>query len=628
MKNEEAPLDVVTQTVLEYITSPNTDFALLITGPWGCGKTYFWKNIIEPKLKTKTINNKNLRTLYASFYGCQNLSDLDSQLFFASYPKLKNKWILKFSDISTYTIKNIFEKLTKLELPRINLGAFINTDNAVLCFDDLERTLLPKEIAFGHINTFVEHKNAKVIMLCNEEELFYENKDSYLKIKEKLIGETLKFQINPQSVLQSLIKEHQKYTKFYDFLSQNQELILQLFTNSKKNNIRSLRRALVCLYKVFDMLLKENVDPNKLPEQLIYAVAPTAFELCAHGADPKDVRDIHASDFTSLVGFASLGRRNSESGGKSYQQIYSERYFEGFNILDYKKAVGCPPICEYLITGFLDKPALTEWAKELIKEPDKKEKRIKLLLSDFREVDDKDFENICLQVLHEVEAGDIDNSYTYIRLFDIFQWFTEVKLIPFSIEQIIEKFTKGIDKAFEDGNLQYNERLSDEIDHPISERKTKEHEAFCRHVLDINEKIHQSQYRKTILDLAKHLDDDAKVFFNAIASDEFRFKPIFQAIDIDSFVEKILSLPNSILSYFGMVMHARYLKYQPTKELIVELPVLRKMKALIEKVYQDSSKEKEKIQLSLFLIQRIIRDLEKIIEVLQQLDQSENKTQN
>ena len=622
---QESCMDTVTQTVLDYITSPKTDFALLITGPWGCGKTYFWRNVIEPKIKTMTVSNKKLHPLYASFYGCKNLSDVDSQLFFASYPKLKTKWISKISGIGGYTVKNLFKKFTSLEFPSIDLGALVDTENAVLCFDDLERTVMPNEVVLGYINAFVEHKNAKVVILCNENEISSEEdeKAEYRRIKEKLIGETLDFKTDPKTVLHSLFQEYKGYPDFYTFISKNEGLILALFKNSQTSDIRSLRRALVCLYKVFETLSEGDIDPNKLPEQLIYAVVPTAFELCAHGADPKELRDIHASDFTSLIGFASLGRSSNESGKKSYQQIYSDRYFETFDMLDYKKAVGCPSICEYLITGFLDKAALLGWARELIRDPDEKEERIKLLLSDFREMDDHAFGKMCSEVLQDVESGNIESSYTYVRLFDTFQWFTEVKLVPLSIEQVMEKFKKGIDKACQDGTLKYNERLSREVDHPINDRKTEEHTVFCKYALEVNEKICQSQHRTTILDLAKHLEDDSKVFFDAIASDEFRFKPIFQELDIDSFVKKILSLPNPMLSYFGMVMHARYLRYTPMKELTVEVPVLTKMKELFGSFCQESQKDKGPVQLSLFHIQRIVKNLEEIIEVLKKIDQPE-----
>lgn len=567
-----------------------------------------------------------MRPLYASFYGCQHLADLDNQLFLASFPNLKNEWISRFSGVAKSGLKALFEKVATVECPSINLGSFINTKNAVLCFDDFERATIAKEIALGYINTFVEHRGTKVIILCNEEELYTKEQESYRKIKEKLIGKTQAFQIDPKTVLQSLITEHESFVDFHAFVSLHASLVLELFVKSEKYNIRSLRRAIVCLHKVFDALSEESIDPNKLPEQLIYAVAPTAFELCAHGTEPKDIRDIHASDFTSFIGYASLGFGSNKSGEVSYQQIYHKRYFETFDILDYKKAVGCPPICEYLITGFLDKPALFEWAKEIIKVPDEREERIKLLLSDFRDVDDRVFRSMWSQVLQDVESGNIDNSYTYVRLFSTFQWFTKVKLIPFSIEQIMRKFINGINKACQDGTLKYNERLSREVDHPIGETDTDEHKVFCKHALELNTKIHSSQERKHILKLAQTLKADASTFIDAIISDEYRFKPIFHELDADVLVKQLLLLPNSMLSRFVVAMSGRYL-HGAFKELSVEVPVLSKMKELLETFCQESKKDEESIPLSLFLIQRLAKNLEEILETLHKLSQPESTKQ-
>lgn len=50
---------------------------------------------------------------------------------------------------------------TGFELPKIHLRWLIDTKQAVLCFDDLERTRLPIKEALGYINAFVEHERAK-----------------------------------------------------------------------------------------------------------------------------------------------------------------------------------------------------------------------------------------------------------------------------------------------------------------------------------------------------------------------------------------------------------------------------------------------------------------------------------
>ena len=44
-------MNEVLQTVMDYVSTPKTDYAILINGPWGCGKTFFWKHIVTPELE-------------------------------------------------------------------------------------------------------------------------------------------------------------------------------------------------------------------------------------------------------------------------------------------------------------------------------------------------------------------------------------------------------------------------------------------------------------------------------------------------------------------------------------------------------------------------------------------------
>ena len=149
-------MNEVLQTVLDYVKAPQTDYALLITGPWGCGKTYFWKNVIEPKLKHLKCDGGPCRPLYASLYGCEATKEVDTQLFLASHPHLREKWTSRLSTVGGHALKQVVKAFTRFELPAIDLRWLVDTEHAVLCIDDLERTQMPMKEALGYINTFVE----------------------------------------------------------------------------------------------------------------------------------------------------------------------------------------------------------------------------------------------------------------------------------------------------------------------------------------------------------------------------------------------------------------------------------------------------------------------------------------
>ena len=78
--------------------------------------------------------------------------------------------------------------------------------NTVFCFDDLER-LNPQLIqdTLGYINSLIEAEHLKIIVLCNEDELFSSDEIheelQYKKYKEKVIRFTCEYKTDIKTVL-------------------------------------------------------------------------------------------------------------------------------------------------------------------------------------------------------------------------------------------------------------------------------------------------------------------------------------------------------------------------------------------------------------------------------------------
>lgn len=71
----------IASIVVEYIETQNTQYALLLNGGWGTGKTFFWKDTLLP-----LIQKKNLNTIYISLNGIKTIDALQKQLFFKLIP--------------------------------------------------------------------------------------------------------------------------------------------------------------------------------------------------------------------------------------------------------------------------------------------------------------------------------------------------------------------------------------------------------------------------------------------------------------------------------------------------------------------------------------------------------------
>lgn len=209
-----------------YINNTIYDYAVMIDGEWGCGKTYFVKNVLIPKLKENeektSIEIKKKKFVYTSLYGIKTIDELNKQIYMNAY--LNNEKKKKGFSFSSSAMSIGFDilKIKGIELEEDSikdfLRQFLSLDKVVLFFDDLERCECPINEVFGFVNSFVEHDHMKVVFIANEKEIIKNNnsyftnskneihEEIYYTIKEKIIGETIKYYTNIIKSIKPLIK--------------------------------------------------------------------------------------------------------------------------------------------------------------------------------------------------------------------------------------------------------------------------------------------------------------------------------------------------------------------------------------------------------------------------------------
>ena len=190
--------------VKDYLTR-ETNNALLITGEWGVGKTYFFDNKLSEEIKEISIKENgsvNYKPIRVSLSGVTSIDDIERRIVAELYPSLNKgiKWgkgIFKF----LLSIPKIKEYIP--EIPNSDV-IDSETDNLVICFDDLERKskTFPIDSLIGYINNLTENSNLKIIIIGNTDKI----KESFDEIKEKLIGREIEYKINIEEVFDTLIQ--------------------------------------------------------------------------------------------------------------------------------------------------------------------------------------------------------------------------------------------------------------------------------------------------------------------------------------------------------------------------------------------------------------------------------------
>lgn len=180
-----------------YLEQPSTDYAIMINGKWGSGKTYYLKKHLEHDSSEIIHDDKSVKVRYASANGARTIEDIMTWLKWAKLPGNKStmanigKWgEVVIKNFPFQTVANILapgsgavveslKKVTKDSAnavkETINIQDWISfSQHEVIVIDDLERVHQECDLIglFGEINTaFVEHNHIKTILVCDESQL-------------------------------------------------------------------------------------------------------------------------------------------------------------------------------------------------------------------------------------------------------------------------------------------------------------------------------------------------------------------------------------------------------------------------------------------------------------------------
>ena len=272
--------------VKDYLIKESNN-ALLITGEWGIGKTYFFNNILSKEIeKVSTKENENIKytPIRISLFGVTSINDIEKRIILEIYPLLKNKGLkigkgLLNVILSSPIIKELTQQIPEniLNLPEDYKSDIINskTSSLIICFDDLERKshTFPISGLIGYINNLTENNNLKVIIIGNTNNI----EENFVEIKEKLIGREIEYSIKIEEVYNTLKQDFNPPYK--TFLEKQKEFICSFFHNYK--NIRTLKFILTRYHDIYSQIEKiapsiDYIHSNKdtvLKETLLFTIA-------------------------------------------------------------------------------------------------------------------------------------------------------------------------------------------------------------------------------------------------------------------------------------------------------------------------------------------------------------------
>lgn len=264
---------LISKYLSDYMHNPDPQYAVMLKGKWGCGKSFFVNKWIEEY--TNAGEGVSLKPIYVSLYGLKDTSQITESIDRVLHPllyskgaeltkkllKIAGKVVLKTSfDVNKDGSEDI-----SLDATLDSVSLLLSKDNIVgnklIIFDDLERCLIDIKLLLGYVNSFVEHGSCHVILVGDETRVVSRWKKTLIEFKEKTVGR--EFEIMPD-VDDAITCFLHGYIPSDEWLQNQKTLITDIFHATECNNLRILRQ---CLYD-FNVLyaeVRDSIEENAEP---------------------------------------------------------------------------------------------------------------------------------------------------------------------------------------------------------------------------------------------------------------------------------------------------------------------------------------------------------------------------
>lgn len=564
-------------------------YAVLLTGLWGSGKTWFVEDFIENHLSQPE------RVLYLSLYGLQTFDDIESELFRLLHPVLGSKparilgrltrGLLKTSINFDWDGDGKSDGSVSGGIPAEKILEKVSLDaSRILVFDDIERCSIPIADLLGYINRFIEHGGIKAILIANEAELLRHDEEiggGYARIKEKLIGRT--FEVVPEL---DLALEHfaadLPSIKAQEVVRSNFPLITQVYQCSQYKNLRLVRHALLDFDRLLQTLDPDALRTDSLVSDLLALFLAYSFEVNSGTIKPSEIKKIQ--DRWALF----LGKnkdqpdpdqrfhdiRHKYSGLNLYTSLINERVWEAIFSTG---SIPCVELNESMLKSkYFQNKNQPNWVR----------------FWHGTDLSDDDFSVVLAQVESEWKSLHYQTLGEIIHVTGLFVRYAKAGILDRTVDEVIQSAKDYIDQLMASGKLpvlEPNARPSPfERDSyaglGFASLEEESFQAFLEYIDMRRRSALESSLPMQAENLLKLLETDTNLFFRRIIlsndPENIYYKtPILHLIPPADFVSRLVNVPSKDRQNVAYALKERYAFQQFNTDLLPELDWLNEVAA-------------------------------------------------
>ena len=554
----------IDKIIIDYVQSKDTDYAIMIDGEWGAGKSWYWDNVLTGQIKkipTKDNTEEKPSTYNVakiSLFGISSVDDLRIKIFEETSAFFANKYVKTGAKLTGMVLNKVagFFNVSETSAKDVSdlLSEFsVNLEHYVLCFDDLERIKIELLIELlGYINMLVEHDKVKVVFICNENEL----KDvDYHKYKEKIVRftHTIKADIS-KMVVEFAKGRNEAYSRY---ISERKDFIAFVYQKGNCSNLRTLKYNLDIYEYIYD-IIKETIQHDNgqhvntiadymLRLSMVYSIE---FRRDNDEVKLKSLAAINKQWCYQIDTMDSLSRQSEDNDNKQKSQ---KKKSEAEKIVDYQRQIkkcyfansyifgSSMPMIEYLLTGYCDEDSMKSNILRIEAEAKRyetsEEKRLYQELTQFWDTDDDVMANAVKRTMEKVKEGSFllqDYPLFFLALQRLQNFsFIDLKLTIPELQEIFESaISKFENVPFVDGLDAYYYQNNGE--------STPEFMALVNKVIDINAHNNQKYLVAEFETVVKNISSSVN-----LKKFQFVLTCLFENIGAEQFFELFISYRNS-----------------------------------------------------------------------------------
>ena len=643
-------MDDLVESILDYIRSDYTDYAIMINGEWGAGKTYFWNNQIKTKIESLTLNGRKYKTIYMSLYGISNLEEISKKIFIET-TQLMDKNLRKYMSTHNQTAIPEYAK-TSLDMAnffgvaqngdKIDYDEFFAINDKVLCFDDLERANVDVIDILGYINNFVEHDHMKTIIICNEKELatkmksenlemktfiatylldkqgelnnndlpmvekikdrietVFERTNDYERIKEKLIGETFEYAPKFDYIINGILMRYESNPGLVKFLRENSNLIMSTFKRSGTKNLRILKQSLNDFKKIYEMTDKFYPNTNKIVMQtmLIFTIA-ASFEIKAGKITKEKFKNIEDNEeYKSILVSSRVLSDN--------RQFYIKE-FDGNYYYNFKTEYRFFKFIEFYIRTRIFDMKIFKRDMEDAEMTSSGERNIpaykKILVEEYWKIPDDQFFDTVYEALDDVKKGKLE-LIDIAKLFVYYIYFYNNNLINYDLKDLKEDFITGMNIAA--SHSRYFPNVREELEKISIYNSSDDINEVISSFNDLNDELLEKEYEMKAEEIFKNIPMKMEQFYERFDK-ECMDIPIFKYFDPYQMLQRITCATNEDI----VIIRERMIKRAKLHPEVVKEE--QKNMSSLKRMISDYLKGKD-TTIKTVILKGFIKDLDKII---------------